>query len=153
MVSYGTSLSPNKWEGRNSVWLHLLPRIIMSIKEHFTLLCRARVLQQNKNAKSEMGTFRMNNAAMNETAALWHDTVKNYWHANTIPLVMGWFKLNEREFHLSSPFPLNPAQLHFNPPSLSPPSASTSLHSPNLTRDHRVIDCLIHSITTTIHNN
>lgn len=33
-------------------------------------LCRAGVLQQNKNAESEMGTFRMNNAAMNETAAL-----------------------------------------------------------------------------------
>lgn len=48
-------------------------------------LCRARVLQRNRTAESELGTSRMNNAALNETAALWHDMVENQRHANTSP--------------------------------------------------------------------
>lgn len=35
-------------------------------------LCRAKKLQQEENAESEMGAFWMNNVALNETAALYH---------------------------------------------------------------------------------
>lgn len=72
----------NKWETRNLVWSRVLPKMIVSIQEHPTLPLS---LQKQKaagreNAESEMGTFWMNNASVNETAALLHDMLENYRH-------------------------------------------------------------------------
>lgn len=121
---------------------------------HTPSLCRARELQQKK--------MRSQRQALSEwIMQLWMRLQlcgttgkKNYRHATLLCwwCLTSWFKLNWRGRHLTSPFPLKPAQLRFNPPALSPPSASTSLHLANLTRNLWVIDCLIHCLSATIHD-
>lgn len=60
----------------------------ISIQE-LSLSLQSQKAAAEENAESEMGTtFRMNNAAMNEFAALWYDLVENYRHTNAILRMM-----------------------------------------------------------------
>lgn len=121
---------------------------------HSPSRCRARELQQKKmqSQRQALSEWIMQ---LRMRLQLCGTMVENYRHATLLcwRCLSSWFKLNWREFHLTSPFPLNPAQLRFNPHALSPPSASMSLHSANLTRNLWVIDCLIHCLSVAIHDS
>lgn len=94
-----------------------------------------------ENAASEMGTFWMNNAAKNETAALCHDMVENYRHTGDVrPADSNLTRWKITWLHL-----FLWTRIHFA--LILPPSASISFHLANL----RVINCLINSISSTIH--
>lgn len=54
----------------------------------------------NRTAESELGTFRMNNAAMNETAALWHGMRGKWRHARHPPLSVDLLRRTSEGVHL-----------------------------------------------------
>lgn len=63
----------------------------MSIQGHPTLplSLQSQKAAAEENAESETSTLRMNNAAMNETAALCHESrYENYGHTNATLLAM-----------------------------------------------------------------
>ncbi len=100
----------------------------------------------------------MNNAAMNETAALCHESwYEDYWHTHkrgsagdVRPADSNSTGGNATWLHLFLWTQLNFALIH--PPPLRRPSAAVSLHLANLTSNLWVIDCLIHSLPAAIHN-
>lgn len=67
-------------------------RMIMSVQagtpRSSSLSLQSQKAAAEENAESETGSLRMNNAAMNEAAALCHDMVQNYTHTSAILTVM-----------------------------------------------------------------
>lgn len=146
------------------VRLHVLLWIIGSIQYSHSSpsFCRVTELQQKENAESEMDSFRMNNAATNEAAALCHATVGNYKYkkrgsaGDMRPMITQTqlYRMSpditlssEPWRHLTSPSPLKLAQLSCNP---RPQTRPKLLHFSAVlifTNDLWVINGLPHSLT------
>lgn len=83
-----------------SVRLRTLPRKTMSIQERLCSHAHSaepECCSVNRTAESELGTFRMNNAAMNETAALWHGMRGKWRHAKKGILRSLWTSSGARQ--------------------------------------------------------